>query len=130
MTVPCSTSLADRIRAELRQIRQQVSGIYGSLAATGDGFLVAHDVPELEPAEIAMLVATTRALLATTTSVAGRGALREAVARGKLGYLAVYAAGERAIVAVLGSNDLDIAVLPDQVRATVQRIDDSWLTAS
>jgi uncharacterized protein len=122
MTAACSTSLADRVRAELLQIREQVSGIYGSLVATGDGFLVAHDVPELEPAEIAALVATTRALSARTASVAGRGALREAVARGNLGYLAVYAAGDSAIVAVIGSNDLDIGTLHDHVRETVQRI--------
>jgi uncharacterized protein len=130
VTAAGSASLADRVRAELRRIRQQVRGIYGCLVATGDGFLVAHDVPELEPTEIATLVATTRVLSARTTSVAGRGTLREAVAHGDLGYLAVYAAGDRAIVAVIGSNDLDIAVLPEQVRETVQRIDDSWLTPS
>jgi predicted regulator of Ras-like GTPase activity (Roadblock/LC7/MglB family) len=104
------------------QIREQVKGIYGSLAATGDGFLVAHDVPELEPTEIAALVATTRALSARTASDPGAGAFREAVARGNLGYLAVYAAGDRAIVAVIGSNDLDIRLLHDQVRETVERI--------
>jgi uncharacterized protein len=122
MTGARSMSLADRVRYELLQIREQVSGIYGSLVATGDGFVVAHDVPELEPTEIAALVATTRAMSASTGSVAGRGALREAVAHGNLGYLAVYAAGDRAIVAVIGSNDLDIGMLHDQVRATVERI--------
>jgi uncharacterized protein len=122
MTEARSTSLADRVRAELRQIRERVSGIYGSLVATGDGFLVAHDVPELEPTEIAALVATTRALSATTASGADRGALRESVARGNLGYLAVYAAGDRAIVAVIGSNELDIGMLHDQVQETVERI--------
>src|SRR5215469_6901042 len=97
-----SAWLADRVRAELLQIREQVKGIYGSLVATGDGFLVAHDVPELEPTEIATLLATTRALSARTPSAAGPGVLRESVARGSLGYLAVYAAGDRAIVAVIG----------------------------
>jgi uncharacterized protein len=122
MTAAPSTSLADGVRAELRQIREHVSGIYGSLVATGDGFLVAHDVPELEPAEIATLVATMRALSASTSSVADGAALRESVARGNLGYLAVYAAGDRAIVAVIGSKDLDIGLLHDQVRETVERI--------
>lgn len=122
MTGKRGASLADRVHAELLRIRERVGGIYGSLVATSDGFLVAHDVPDLEPTEIAALVATTRALSARTTTAAGRGGFREAVARGTQGYLAVYAAGDRAIVAVIGSNELNIAMLHYHVREIVERI--------
>jgi predicted regulator of Ras-like GTPase activity (Roadblock/LC7/MglB family) len=115
-------SLADRMHAELLHIRERVGGVYGTLVATSDGFLVAHDVPDLEPTEIAALVATTRALSARTTTAAGRGGFREAVARGTHGYLAVYAAGDRAIVAVIGSSQLNIAMLHYHVREIVERI--------
>ncbi len=122
MTGNSGASLADRVRAELLHIRGRVGGIYGSLVATSDGFLVAHDVPDLEPTEIAALVATTRALSARTTTAAGRGGFREAVARGTHGYLVVYEAGERAIVAVIGSNEMNIAMLNYHVREVVERI--------
>jgi uncharacterized protein len=114
--------LEDRLRAELEHIRSSVAGVHGSLVATSDGFLVAHDVPDLEPTEIAALVATTRALASRTTSATGRGEFREALARGSQGYLAAYAAGSNAIVAVIGTNDLNIGMLHLQTREIVARI--------
>jgi predicted regulator of Ras-like GTPase activity (Roadblock/LC7/MglB family) len=117
-----TATLPERVRAELELIRSKVSGVYGSLVATSDGFLVAHDVPDLEPTEIAALVATTRALASRTTNATGRGEFREALARGSKGYLAAYAAGVNAIVAVIGTNDLNIGLLHLQTREVVARI--------
>ena len=117
-----TATLPELVRAELELIRSNVSGVYGSLVATSDGFLVAHDVPDLEPTEIAALVATTRALASRTTNATGRGEFREALARGSKGYLAAYAAGVNAIVAVIGTNDLNIGLLHLQTREVVARI--------
>jgi uncharacterized protein len=114
--------LAERLRAELELIRTNVSGVYGSVVATSDGFLVAHDVPDLEPTEIAALAATTRALASRTTVAAGRGEFRETMARGTTGYLATYAAGTNAIVAVIGTNDLNVGMLRYQARGIIARI--------
>jgi uncharacterized protein len=114
--------LEDRVRAELELIKGSVTGIYGSLVATSDGFLVAHDLPDLEPTEVAALVATTRALASRTTQATGRGDFMEALARGKLGYLAAYAAGSSAIVAVIGTNELNIGLLHIKTREIVARI--------
>jgi predicted regulator of Ras-like GTPase activity (Roadblock/LC7/MglB family) len=114
--------LEERVRAELKLIRSNVVGVHGSLVATSDGFLVAHDVPDLEPTEIAALVATTRALATRTTSAAGRGEFREALARGSQGYLAAYAAGTNAIVAVIGTNELNVGMLHFQTREIIERI--------
>jgi uncharacterized protein len=114
--------LEERVRAELELIRSNVVGVHGSLVATSDGFLVAHDVPDLEPTEIAALVATTRALATRTTAAAGRGEFREALARGSHGYLAAYAAGTNAIVAVIGTNELNVGMLHFQTREIIERI--------
>jgi predicted regulator of Ras-like GTPase activity (Roadblock/LC7/MglB family) len=114
--------LEERVRAELELIRSNVVGVHGSLVATSDGFLVAHDVPDLEPTEIAALVATTRALATRTTAAAGRGEFREALARGSHGYLAAYAAGTNAIVAVIGTNELNVGMLHYQTREIIERI--------
>ena len=48
---------ADLIAEELRRIRHNVPGVRGSIAATSDGLLIAHDVHDIEPTQIAALVA-------------------------------------------------------------------------
>jgi hypothetical protein len=115
-------SVPERVVAELHKIREDVTGVFGSVVATSDGFAVAADVPDLEPAEIAALVATTRALASRTTQATATGQFREAVTRGSNGYLAVYAAGEHAIVAVIGTTDLNVGMLHFRARATLERI--------
>ncbi len=112
----------ERVRADLRRIRENVTGVHGSLAATSDGLLVAHDLPGLEPTQIAALVATTLALGSRVTLATGRGEFRETVTRGSDGYLAVYAAGSTAIVAVVGTTGMNVAMLHYQVREIVDRI--------
>ena len=53
-------SVQDRLHAEFRRIRANVR--YGSVVATSDGFLVAHDVPDLDSTDIAALLAASRSL--------------------------------------------------------------------
>jgi uncharacterized protein len=117
-----AATAADRIRGELQLIRANVTGVYGSLAATSDGLPLAHDLSDLEATEISALVATTHALASRTTLATGRGQFREAVARGSDGYLAVYAAGHSAIVAVIGTSRLNVGMLQYQVREIIERI--------
>jgi predicted regulator of Ras-like GTPase activity (Roadblock/LC7/MglB family) len=119
---PTTRTLENRVRAELRKLRGKVFGVQGSLVATNDGFLVAHDVPGLEPTEIAALAATTRALASRSTLASGRGQFREALARGTDGYLAVFDAGGSAVVAVVGSSELNVAMLHYHARDVVERI--------
>lgn len=115
-------SAHERVRAEFALIRASVSGVRGSLLATSDGFLVAHDIPDLEPTEIAALVATTRALAARTTLAAGAGQFLEVIVRGSLGYLAVYAAGSSAVLAVIGTDDLNVGMLRYRAGEFIGRI--------
>lgn len=115
-------SVREHVVAELHKIRADVTGVCGSVVATCDGFPVADDAPGLEPAEIAALVATTRALASRATQATARGQFREVVTRGSDGYLAVYAAGQHAVVAVIGTTDLNVGMLRVRARATLERI--------
>jgi predicted regulator of Ras-like GTPase activity (Roadblock/LC7/MglB family) len=117
-----SRSADDRVRAELRLIRETVAGVDGSLVATNDGFLVAHDLPDIEPTAVAALAATTRSLASRTAESTGRGRFREAISRGSNGYLVVYAAGRSTLLAVLGTTDLNIGMLHYQTREIAERI--------
>jgi uncharacterized protein len=114
--------VTDLIADELRLIRQNVPGVQGSVTATGDGLLVAHDVQGLEPTQIAALVAATHAIAVRASLSTQCGQLKEVITRGSDGYLAVYSAGPAAIVAVLGESDLNIAMLNFQARKMIERI--------
>ena len=115
-------SAQDQVQAELQRIRANVTGVHGSLAATVDGLLVAHDVPDLEPTQIAALVATTLAVASRASLATGRGQFRETVARGTGGYLAVYAAGPSTVVAVIGTPRLNVGMLQYQARDIIERV--------
>lgn len=112
----------DRIRDELQLIKRTVAGVSGSLVATSDGLVVAYDVPGLEPTQIAALAAATLSLASRATLATGLGSFREAVARGSNGYLAVYAAGASALVAVIGTSDMNLGMLHYQARDIIGRI--------
>ena len=110
------------IRAELRLLRGQVKGVHGSMVATSDGFMVAQDIPGLEPTRIAAIIATTLGLARQATEATGRGRFRETLTRGSDGYLAVFAIGDRAVVAVLGTDELNVGMLHYQIRDLNKRI--------
>lgn len=73
-----SPSVEDKVRAELALIRTQVPGVRGSLAATSDGLVFAHDVPDVEPSQIAAISAATLALASRATVTTGCGTFHEA----------------------------------------------------
>src|SRR5258708_38363573 len=114
MPAPFATGsfAAERTRLELQVIRETVAGVHGSLVATSDGLLVAHDLPDSEPAQIAALAATTRALAASTTLATGRGAVLGGVARGSHSYRVGLAGGGTPHRARLRRNGLATS-LPD-----------------
>jgi len=116
------TPVEKRVQAELRMLRENVVGVDGSLVATSDGLLVAHDLHNVEPTLIAAIIATTLGLARQATATTGRGQFREAVARGTSGYLTVYAAGDTAVIAVLGSDQLNIGMLHYEARDVISAI--------
>jgi len=111
-----------RVLAELALLRQ-VSGVEGSMVATTDGLLVVQDVPGLEPDRTAALVATTLGIARQAAQLTGRGQLREAVIHGGSGYLAVFAVGSSAVLAVLGGEFMNVGMLHYQTRSVVKRIE-------
>ncbi|HTU75702.1 MAG TPA: roadblock/LC7 domain-containing protein [Trebonia sp.] len=114
--------VSERINGELKLIRQNVPGVRGSITASSDGLLVAEDVHDLEPTQIAALVAAMHAVAVRAVGNTHCGQLKEVITRGSEGYLAVYTAGTAAIVAVLGTAELNVGMLNLQARAAIERI--------
>jgi predicted regulator of Ras-like GTPase activity (Roadblock/LC7/MglB family) len=112
-----------RVLAQLVLLRNEVAGVDGSLVATSDGLLVVQDLPNLEPSRTAALIATTLSIARQATQLTERGLLREAVIHGSSGYLAVFAVGDSAVLAVIGGEYLNVGMLHYQTRAIVKRIE-------
>lgn len=114
----------DEVLKELNALRSSVSGVEGCVVATSDGLLVAHVLPEQdqEQSQVAALIATMTAVARQAVLLTGRGELLEAAIRGTSGYLAVYAVGDSAVLAVLGRPNVNIALLQLRTRPVVTRL--------
>ncbi len=114
----------DLVSKELVALRASISGVEGCVVATSDGLLVAHVLPEdQEQSQAAALISTLTAVARQAVQITGRGELLEASIRGTSGYLAVYAVGDSAVLAVLGRPTLNIALLQLRTRPVVARLD-------
>jgi predicted regulator of Ras-like GTPase activity (Roadblock/LC7/MglB family) len=107
---------------QLALLQQEVRAIRGSLVATSDGLLVASNLPDDQPEQLAALTSTLVGLADYAIEVTRTGTLIEAVARGTGGYLAAYALGEVAALAVVGDADLNVAMLHHKTRPVVERL--------
>jgi predicted regulator of Ras-like GTPase activity (Roadblock/LC7/MglB family) len=114
--------VSERISGELKLLRENVPGVRGSITASSDGLLLAHDVGDLEATQIAALVAAMHAVAVRAAGNTQCGQLKEVITRGTEGYLAVYAAGAAAIVAVLGTSELNVGMLNLRARSAIERI--------
>jgi uncharacterized protein len=115
-------TVEELVLKELRALRDGVAGVRGSIVATSEGLLIAHDLSDTEPTRLAAIVATTIGLARQAMLATDRGGFHEAVAKGSAGYLAVYAAGRAAVVAVIGGSELNVAMLHYEMRDTIGRI--------
>lgn len=116
-------SVEEQVLQELSTLSSAVSGVEGCMVATSDGLLVSHIMPGLEQTQVAALVSTMTALARQAVLITGRGDLLEAAIRGTEGYLAVYAVGDGAVLAILGRPTLNIALLQLRTRPVVTRLE-------
>jgi hypothetical protein len=111
------------VRGELAALLQRVPGVRGSVVAGVDGLLITHDLPAgAEPHDMAALAATTYGLGRQCGYALRQGPFRDTTIRSLRGYFTVYAVGERALLAVLGDDGLNVARLHLEARPVTERI--------
>ncbi|AGZ44750.1 roadblock/LC7 domain-containing protein [Actinoplanes friuliensis] len=111
------------IRGELSALRHQVTGVQGCVIAGVDGLLILHDtMPGTEPHDLAALAAGAHGISRTCGSALNQGGFHECTIRNHQGYLAVYAVGDLALLAVLGDSGLNIARLHLEARQVTGRL--------
>ncbi|MFD7705273.1 roadblock/LC7 domain-containing protein [Streptomyces caelestis] len=107
---------------ELRRLRTRVPKLAGSLAATVDGLVLAHDVPDTEPEGLAALTAAALGVAHRMADAAARGEFRELLVRGSQGYIATYAVGTTAVLTLLADDRVNVGRLHLEGRRSGARI--------
>ncbi|MEU9130030.1 roadblock/LC7 domain-containing protein [Kitasatospora sp. NPDC048540] len=110
------------VLTELRGLRARVPHLTGSLVATIDGLVVAHDTTDLEPSGVAALTAAALGIGARLAEATGQGGFRELLTRGDSGYTATYAAGAFVVLTLLAGPDANIGRLHLEARRAGGRI--------
>lgn len=115
------------VLAELRRLRGRLADIEGSVVATTDGLVVAHDLGDsetyaAEPEGVAALAAVNLGLSQRIADTASHGALQETVVRGTFGQVVTYTAGDRAILTILVRTDGELGSLHREARGVAERV--------
>ena len=107
---------------ELGRLRLKLPELTGSVLATADGLVVAHDSHGMEPDTLAALAAAHLALARRFAHAVNHGDLRESVVECDGGYITSYTAGPNALLTVVTSGDANLAMVHLEARRCVRRL--------
>ena len=107
---------------ELDRLRGKLPELSGSVLATTDGLVVAHDAHGMEPDGLAALAAAHLALARRFADAVSHGSLRESVVECDRGYITTYSVGPNALLTLVTSGDANLAMVHLEARRCVRRI--------
>ncbi|MEU0341801.1 roadblock/LC7 domain-containing protein [Streptomyces bobili] len=96
---------------ELHRLRTRMPRLTGALAASVDGFVLAQDMPGVQPEGLAALTAAALGVGHRMVDLTACGEFRELLVRGAGGYVATYAAGPSAILTLLADDRANVGRL-------------------
>jgi predicted regulator of Ras-like GTPase activity (Roadblock/LC7/MglB family) len=114
----------EELLAELRGLREEVTGVTDTAVASADGLLIVSDTADVRPEVLAAMAAAALGLGKSTGQEVGMGELREVVTRCQGGHIVVYAIRQSSLLVVLGDEGLDIDRLHLLSRPAVARLGD------
>jgi uncharacterized protein len=107
---------------ELGRLRTRLPELSGTVLATTDGLVLAHDAHGIEPDSIAALSAAHLALARRFAHAVNHGGLRESVVECDRGYITTYTAGPNALLTLVTTGDANLALVHHEARRCVRRI--------
>ncbi|MFJ8111806.1 roadblock/LC7 domain-containing protein [Streptomyces sp. NPDC096132] len=116
--------MSDPVNDILISLRDKVMGVTESTLATVDGLVVASDAGKTHPESMAAVAAATLSLGRRLADQGSTGTLREMSARCSAGHVIVTAVGERALLAVVADEGLDLAAFRREMPALVAELGD------
>ncbi|UQU63500.1 roadblock/LC7 domain-containing protein [Couchioplanes caeruleus] len=110
------------VLTELGNLRHRLPELTGSVLATTDGMVVAHDAHGIEPDSIAALAAAHLALARRFAHAVNHGDLRESVVECDGGYITSYTAGPSALLTLVTTGNANLAMVHLEARRAVRRL--------
>ncbi|HET6532845.1 MAG TPA: roadblock/LC7 domain-containing protein [Actinoplanes sp.] len=107
---------------ELGNLRARLPELSGSVLATADGMVVAHDAHGIEPDSLAALAAAHLALARRFAHAVNHGELRESVVECDGGYITSYTAGPNALLTLVTTGSANLAMVHLEARRSVRRL--------
>ena len=116
-------SRRDRIQQGIDQLRMAIPDLHGVLLATSEGMPPVYSVGEKnDPGRLAALAAAVTSLGSRVTEALASGSCQEVSVLGSQGQMLIYAAGPKAVLAVLGPANLNHALVQQAARHAAQQI--------
>jgi uncharacterized protein len=107
---------------ELGRLRTRLPELAGTVLATTDGLVLAHDAHGIEPDSIAALSAAHLSLARRFAHAVNHGDLRESVVECDRGYITSYTAGPNALLTLVTSGDANLAMVHHEARRCVRHL--------
>jgi predicted regulator of Ras-like GTPase activity (Roadblock/LC7/MglB family) len=110
------------VLAELGNLRTRLPELLGTVIATTDGMVVAHDAHGIEPDSLAALAAAHLALARRFAHAVNHGELRESVVECDGGYITSYTAGPDAVLTLVTTGSANLGMVHLEARRCVRRL--------
>ncbi len=116
-------SRRDRIQQGIDQLRMAIPDLQGVLLATSEGMPLVYSMEEKgDPGRLAALAAAVTSLGRRVTEALASGTCQEVSVLGSEGQMLLYAAGPKAVLAVLGPANLNPALVQLAARHAAHQI--------
>ena len=116
-------SKQDSLKAQIEELCNSIPELQGVLLASSDGLPIAHSLSNgADPARIAAMAVAAANLGNRVSETISTGELSEVNIRAAEGDLFVYAAGERAVLAVIGPKGANAGLIHLEARGAAEEI--------
>lgn len=113
----------DALKTHIEALRNSIPELRGVLLASNEGLPVAHSLSNgSDPNRVAAMAAAAHGLGKRISDSMATGGLSEISIRGEDGILFIYAAGQRAVLAVIGPMGSNAGLIHLEARATAKDI--------
>ncbi len=115
-------AIESAVLEEIKQLRSRLPHVHGVLVASIDGLVIAHDVSGFDPDTFAAMSAAQLGLGQQMAGVLPPGDFRECVTAATSGYVATFAAGDRALLAIVAGPELNVGRLHHEARPAAANV--------
>src|SRR5262245_17121660 len=117
-----SSDLAEVVSAALRTVSGKDPNVYGMLAASTDGLVLAGDTRDIQVDTVAAMAAAASSIGAQFTNQADVGESKASIFEGESGYVGVFPVEPSVLLVVFGQKDMTMGLFNVAARNALSRL--------